>query len=86
MLLPEVSVESRTRDKATWVVAFRRDDGPTEYQLSRRAPCLPSARRGGCWSSVCSYCTVIFNPVLLREIDMQVQLGRKREQKRCNIG
>jgi len=29
----EVSVASRTRDKATWVVAFRRDDGPTEYQL-----------------------------------------------------
>jgi len=27
----EVSVASRTRDKATWVVSFRRDDGPTEY-------------------------------------------------------
>ena len=27
----EVSVVSRTRDKATWVVSFRRDDGPTEF-------------------------------------------------------
>ena len=26
----EVSVGSRTRDRATWVINYRRDDGPTE--------------------------------------------------------
>ncbi len=29
----EVSLVSKTRDEATWVVSFRRDDGPTEYSL-----------------------------------------------------
>jgi dipeptidyl aminopeptidase/acylaminoacyl peptidase len=32
----EVSVASRTRDKNTWVVSFRRDDGPTEYAVYSR--------------------------------------------------
>ena len=29
----EVSIASRTRDEQQWVVAYRRDDGPTEYVL-----------------------------------------------------
>jgi len=29
----EVSIASRTRDEQTWIVAFRRDDGPTEYAV-----------------------------------------------------
>ncbi len=29
----EVSLVSKTRDDASWVVSFRRDDGPTEYSL-----------------------------------------------------
>jgi dipeptidyl aminopeptidase/acylaminoacyl peptidase len=29
----EVSLASRTRDEKTWVVSYRRDDGPTEYVL-----------------------------------------------------
>ena len=33
----EVSIVSRTRDDAVWVVAFRRDDGPTEFSLYTRS-------------------------------------------------
>merc|ERR1719484_500448 len=29
----EVSLVSKTRDEKTWVVSFRRDDGPTEFSL-----------------------------------------------------
>ena len=29
----EVTIASRTRDELTWVVAYRRDDGPTEYVI-----------------------------------------------------
>jgi len=33
----EVLVVSRSRDKMTWVFAYRRDDGPTEYSVYKRA-------------------------------------------------
>jgi len=33
----EVSVVSRSRDQATWVASFRRDDGPTEFVTYARA-------------------------------------------------
>ena len=32
----EVSLASRTRDDQTWVVSYRRDDGPTEFVLYER--------------------------------------------------
>jgi dipeptidyl aminopeptidase/acylaminoacyl peptidase len=32
----EVSVGSRTRDRSTWVINYRRDDGPTEYSIYDR--------------------------------------------------
>merc|ERR1712087_339107 len=33
----EVSIVSRTRDRQTWVVSYRRDDGPTEFATYARA-------------------------------------------------
>jgi len=33
----EVSIVSRTRDQQTWVVSYRRDDGPAEYAVYSRA-------------------------------------------------
>ena len=33
----EVSIVSRTRDEQTWVVSYRRDDGPTEYVVYDKA-------------------------------------------------
>ena len=33
----EVTIASRTRDEQTWVVVYRRDDGPTEYVVYDKA-------------------------------------------------
>lgn len=32
----EVNIASRTRDKQTWIVSYRRDDGPTEYAVYQK--------------------------------------------------
>merc|ERR1711924_369542 len=50
----EVSLVSKTRDEATWVVSFRRDDGPTEYSLYDTASHKPTPLvlcvHGGPWA------------------------------------